>query len=251
MNNFLSPYRKRISDNIELFIWDIDSLSDDLKSLIDHEFVSIYEGSSTTSLSTVKKKARKLFEGKNQNWVVGATAEFFLHLFLRQQGYSQQCLFKNLEEHSIKKGFDGYYTFNDDEWIMESKAGLKRNPETTNTHEGKIKIAIKDVEKKVAGKEENNPWENAFNHAKIADANAKILDNLRKLDNEFAEGGFHTIDEFNVIPCATLYYQDEEFENKNSIENQFTDISFFNAKKQIVLCASYRSFQILQEYINL
>lgn len=36
----------------------------------------------------------------------GAVAEFFVHLYLNILGLKQECLFLNLEENSIKKGFD-------------------------------------------------------------------------------------------------------------------------------------------------
>ena len=74
---------------------------------LDDNFVAICEGASDTDILTVKKRVRELFSTKNNDWKMGATAEFFVHLYIRLNGFRQECLYLNLEENSIKKGFDG------------------------------------------------------------------------------------------------------------------------------------------------
>ena len=81
--------------------------------------------------------------------VKGSIAEFIVHLYLKACGFSQECLFKNLEEGSIKKGFDGYYTYSNEEWIMESKSGSIKT--SGITHRAKIKEAYDDLKNKIDG----------------------------------------------------------------------------------------------------
>ena len=99
-----------ISDNAVLTIIDIENIDDATKAVLDENFVLICEGNSGSELSTVKTRVKNLFSTKSQEWIMGATAEFFVHLYIRLTGFKQECLFLNLEENSIKKGFDGYYS---------------------------------------------------------------------------------------------------------------------------------------------
>ncbi|NLJ18995.1 hypothetical protein [Globicatella sulfidifaciens] len=102
---------------------------------------------------------------------MGAIAEFNIHLYLKEQGYKQACTFFNLEEGSIKKGFNSYYSRKDEEWIMESKSGKK---DKNNTHWGKVKAAYDDLKDKFRGNVANNPWENAYNQASQIDVGTDI-----------------------------------------------------------------------------
>lgn len=110
--NYMAPFvfeEYVISDNAVLTIIDIENIDEATKAALDANFVLICEGNSGSSLSTVKMRVRNLFSSKNPEWIMGATAEFFVHLYIRLAGFRQECLFLNLEENSIKKGFDGYY----------------------------------------------------------------------------------------------------------------------------------------------
>ena len=79
---------------------------------------------------------------KDDTTKIGAVAEFFIHLFLRELGYKQEFLFYNLEERSIKKGFDGYFSQGETQFIVESKSGFES---TRNiSHKAKIKEAYND-----------------------------------------------------------------------------------------------------------
>ena len=95
-----------ISDNTILTIIDIMQIDEEAKSILDENFVLICEGDSGAGLSTVKTHVKNLYSTKNEEWIMGATAEFFIHLYIRLTGFKQECLFLNLEENSIKKGYN-------------------------------------------------------------------------------------------------------------------------------------------------
>ena len=172
-----------VSPDIKLTIIDIKELSKPVLQVLDEHFVSICEGASGSDIDTVKKYVVKLFEEKDPKWVMGATAEFFVHLYMKLLGFKQECLFLNLEEYSIKKGFDGYYSQNGTEWLMESKSGSINSQGIS--HAGKVQEAMQDLEDKVSGKSKkkkvNNPWRNAYSHASLYDVGAaeKIRKNIK------------------------------------------------------------------------
>ena len=102
-----------IDDNTKIFILDIKEITFNLKNLIDKYFVKICEWNSWTNINEVKKKLQNYLKTKRwsdlEKWSI---AEFFIHLFLNELWFKQECMFFNLEENSIKNWFDGYYTLN-------------------------------------------------------------------------------------------------------------------------------------------
>lgn len=192
----------------QLHLIDIKSLNPALKSYIDQQIVAICEGESEDSINEVKEYLIGYFKKKSGSTIeTGSIAEFFIHLYLRHLGYRQEFLYRNLEELSIKKGFDGYYTLNSIEWIMESKSGSIST--TGISHNSKIKEAYSDLRKKLSGKSEsdNNPWKNAFTHASLRQVNSAddLLKNLNKFSKEFQKGQFHNIKDLNIIPSSTIF----------------------------------------------
>lgn len=253
---FNSTYE--ISKNIKLTVVDIEKIDKKIKSVLDKNFVAICEGNSGSNLATVKKYVVDLYAQKNEEWKLGATAEFFVHLYIKFLGFKQECLFFNLEEKASKKGFDGYYSYNGTEWIMESKSGL----ETTknNSHTSKIKEAMDDLEakvsgsKKVNGKPQNNPWRNAYSHASHYDVGSAeaIRNNIKKLSDDFTNGIYYSIKEFNTMPCGTIFLSgswnppkhDDIFADIQKISNKL------NGKQVHAICITQKSADMFYQYIN-
>ncbi len=236
-----------ITDDITAIVLDIDE--ENVQEIIANNVVSICEGSAETDLETIKIKLKDYLKPKTIKQKRGAIAEFYVHLFLKSLGYKQNFLFLNLEENSIKKGFDGYYTYNCDEWIVESKSGIN------TTHQNKIKEAYSDLEKKLTTKEKNNPWENAYNHAAhIAVAAEKtIIEKLKKLSNDYIKNIHLPLTDFNLMPCGTVFDHDASTDViKNTIFEQVkTAIDSMKYKKLCVIAISNRSYNAFLKFIGL
>lgn len=246
---------KKLNKDISIHIIDIKSLSISLKEYIDEHFVSICEGNSGTSLNEVKEIIIDFLRTKDNRTKMGATAEFFLHLYLKYIGFKQECLFLNLEERSIKKGFDGYYSLNNDEFIMESKSG---SSETDNiNHNNKIKEAYTDLKNNLAGKSKkskNNPWKNAYNHASHVDVGTarNIRKNIKELSDNYNKSIYHKIKDFNIIPASTIFLQDtwtDEY-SKDIIDILETLSSSLEFKKINMICITNKSLNIFQKYLE-
>lgn len=245
---------KIIDSNISINIINIDSIQNDLKQFIDEHFVSICEGDSGSNLEQVKKNVSDFLSRKDSNTKMGATAEFFIHLYLKSLGYKQECLYLNLEETSIKKGFDGYYSLDEiEEYIMESKSGSS----TTSgiTHPNKIKEAYKDLKNSLAGtKSNNNPWKNAYNHASHIDVGTvkSIRKNIKKFSDEFDKHKFHNIKDFNIIPASTIFLDDvwsDEY-SKDIIDKLENLCDEFEFSKLNIVCITQKSLKLFEEYLK-
>lgn len=246
-------YEEVVNDNLTISVFELEKLTKDIHEYLNNHLVSICEGKkSDTEISIVKKRIIELFSGKHKTWIMGAIAEFFIHLYMNLAGYSQECMFFNLEENSIKKGFDGYYSMKDKQWIMESKSGsiLTKNI----SHINKLNEAIIDLEEKFEGKAKNNPWRNAYNHACHCDVGApkSIRKSIKNLSDDYTKSKFHKLKEFNIVPCATLFLEtDWNPKNKNLLIAEVQEaIEHNNYKKAHIICVTHGSIDIFNTYIN-
>ena len=260
--NYMAPFvfeEYVISDNAVLTIIDIENIDEATKAALDANFVLICEGNSGSSLSTVKMRVRNLFSSKNPEWIMGAPAEFFVHLYIRLAGFKQECLFLNLEENSIKKGFDGYYSKEGLEWLMESKAGSIDSKDIS--HAGKVNLAMNDLSAKVSGRDKsgkkelpNNPWQEAYSHANQYDVGtaANIRKNIKELADDFTNGKFRSIEEFNTMPCGTVFLSGIWSQpDHNLIKGDIKRLSGKLKGKQIhVICVTHRSTDLFIKYIE-
>ena len=248
-----------ISPDLEITVIDINDFDVEVLKIMDDNFVSICEGNSDTELFVVKKYVIDLFSSKDNKWIMGATAEFFVHLYMKLSGFKQECLFLNLEEGSIKKGFDGYYSLNGEEWLMESKSGSANTKGIS--HKNKVEEAMDDLVNKVAGKDKtgkkkipNNPWRNAYAHASHYDVGAAdaIRKNIKSLSTDFIKGIYHSLEEFNTIPCGTIFLSgvwapqkhDEIVDDVKSISEKL------KGKKVHAICVTHTSIDLFQKYIR-
>lgn len=247
-----------IAPNAVLTIIDFKDIDAPTKQLLDDFFVPICEGNSGTDLPTIKKHVKNLFSTKNSEWIMGATAEFFVHLYIRLIGFKQECLFLNLEESSIKKGFDGYYSKDGSEWLMESKAGSVESKGVT--HASKVNLAMSDLSAKVSGRNgsgkkepPNNPWREAYAHASQYDVGTakNIRDNIKVLSDDFTNGKYRSIEEFNTMPCGTVFLSGVwSPPNHDEIRKSIINISSKLKGKQVhAICTTHGSVDNFINYI--
>ncbi|WP_255250612.1 hypothetical protein [Paenibacillus lautus] len=252
-NIFTTKVVKDEGANYEIHFLGLHSFTTEFLDYMSEHLVAICEGiGSESPLNIVKKRMVKFFEKKDENTTMGAIAEFIMHLYLKNLGYKQECTYFNLEEGSIKKGFDGYYTKEKIEWILESKSGYVDH--SSVTHPLKIKKAYDDLVEKFSGKVTNNPWQNAYKHASLLDVipDQDVRKKLRKLADDFTEDKFPLIDEYYLIPASTIFlngvwnepdYPDIE---KTLAEN----IKKYKYREMIVICLTKKSIDLFLNYIK-
>jgi len=259
MVNGLQVFCDELDELHKVYFMNITHKSRELIELINSNIVSICEGNSNSNVEDVKKELLGFLESKGSSTMrTGAAAEFFIHLLLNILGFKQECLFTNLEERSIKKGFDGYYSYDGYEWIVESKSTisnlLKRD------HVKKIKESYDDLESKITGKPnkdgrtQNNPWKNAYNHACHIDVGASksIHKNIKKFSDEYRRGVYHDMRMFNIVPSSTVFltknWKQVDFDYIKRMLH--SNISTYEANSVIFICATEISVELLQECLK-
>lgn len=238
-----------IKDNLKLYAINIESISEPLGMYIDEKLVSICRGKRNLHIDTVKKDLIKFLEGKKKsNLLTGAVSEFFVHLFMNCIEYKQECLFFNLEGNDIKKGFDGYYSKDDIDWILESKATIN----TSNKHDYTINKSYTGIRQKIETIDSgNNPWENAYNHASLPAINSTsdLLKKLDALSEAYSNDVYGKIEDHNIIVASTIFLDKSYIEHSipeltSIVTDYMGDKDFKNA---IILCLNKNSrMQLLQ-----
>jgi len=242
---------KIIDAKTTLHIVDIDLLTVKLKECIDRHISKIHSNNEFDRRIVKKRIVNYLETKKGTSLETGSIAEFFIHLFLNEKHYRQECLYTNLEEKSAKKGFDGYYSKDGEEWIMESKSS---DISSLNVHhKGNINKAYQDLKNKVSGTSSNNPWTNAFNHATMAKSGEKLLNNIKKLSIDFDDKKFMNIKNFNIIPSSVIFLDNQD----NTLNDTQTDIKNWLVKKRSkgykkihIVCITQKTKDIFLDYLQ-
>ncbi|WP_422090159.1 hypothetical protein [Tenacibaculum ovolyticum] len=242
-----------------VYMVNIEEITDDLKKNIDKNLVSIcVPNSNLFDLKTIKKSILNFLKSKNKkkgrasNITMGYIAEFFNHLFLSNNEFKQEFSFFNLEENSMKKGFDGVYTNNGKYWILESKSSGKSN----SLHKDNFKIAYNDLKGKVSGKVKNNPWLNAFSHIKsVSSSNTSLIKTIEQLSVNYINEKYSSIEEFNIIPCSTIILENNWSEidikaTKKELKKIIDKEGYKKYKELIIICLNKKSLTHFTKYLE-
>lgn len=244
-----------ISDKITFNFLNIEDYPPQLIAEIDDKLGRIWNGdldADVSNISIIKSQLKSLFYQKSEAQKHGIIAEFICHLYLRSIGYDQYFLFQNLEEGSMKKGFDGLYVRSNDYWLFESKCTL---PTTKGgEHNSNIGEAYRDLKKKIETKVDNDPWNNAYNHTmhRAIPENKTLSSQLKTFSNDFTNDKFQETSEHNLIPSSTIYLEADwtvidDMETKSKLERLINRYSF---KSLNVICINKKSISNFIDYIN-
>lgn len=245
----------KITEKISLFTLDIKELTQSDFDILDQYVVRICEGNSDSSSALTKKNLYNFLVTKDLRTQYGAVAEFFVHLLVNWSGLRQEFLFRNLEEGSIKKGFDGCFSDKSEVFLLESKSG------STDTkgisHKSKVREAYNDLRDVISGqskKSQNNPWRNAYNHASHIDLEPikGIRKKLKKLSDNYDSGEFHEISNFRVIIASTIFQETPVNPTFHEQSLRDADVHFkkFKAKQALIFCITKATFSNFINYLQ-
>lgn len=243
-----------ISATHALHVISVREIKGETKELLDEFFVLICEGESDSELELVKYRLANFLKDKTEDTRMGAVAEFLVHVYLNKMGYKQEFLFFNLEEGSIKKGFDGLFSKGEQTYLVESKSGSILSKSAS--HKKKLRSAYSDLKNYVSGESEkgkNNPWKNAFNHASHCDvaAGKGIRKKIKVLRDMYDVGKYTKVEDYNVIPCSTIYLSSvwDDAENSKVIsDNDF--LKQFGGVSVNAICITKASLDNFIKYLE-
>ncbi|WP_216404870.1 hypothetical protein [Arcanobacterium phocae] len=229
-----------------LIILDLTAFTSEDRKFIKNNLPQIFDGRTTKrNIPAAAKYMLNLLEKWTEGQVHGAIAEFILICILRHHGYEQEYCFRNLEQHSLKKGFDGLYLDSAKEmWLSESKSSYKHIE-----HKRNLTLGYKQIQDNVTGKAPSDAWGNAYNHSRTVNADDSLQSKLCKLSDDYISGNFTHIEQYNVVLCSTVYTPDISSveRNKEAVEKW---ISSHKSKKELAVIVTTESIGMVIDLLK-
>ncbi|WP_431807679.1 hypothetical protein [Lysinibacillus sphaericus] len=244
-----------LNDKFEFHYIQIGDITDEFKVFLNNNLTSICKGEyHINELKYIKIQLKDFLRGKekDENKKLGSISELYAHLFFKSLEFSNKFVFLNLEENSLKKGFDGFFEKAGEHWILDSKSG---HYQTKNiSHRSKILEANRSAKEQILGETENNPWENAFNHANSGDVRAdeSLLKVIRRFSNQYMDKNFIRPNELNVILASTIFLFDSWKEQTiDYLITQLNNIDKnFDFAKTIIFCSNQKNYEDFINYLE-
>lgn len=198
----------------------IDFFSEDFKSLIRKQLSSVCHGPSKAawkrraySYKSTLKGFLERYDSKTNDIKIGMIGELLTHLLILEYfpEFNTVSPYFNMEEKSIKKGFDIIlFSLEDNEiWITEVKSGeLHNNKNANQTNSALLSKAKSDLKARL-NENATTLWENAINGALVAlenkrDTKDAVLEILGEFEDEVEENKAISTDK-NVILVTSLF----------------------------------------------
>lgn len=255
-------------DNYSVFC--VHSLSEEIKCMMRIQLSKICNGddysNSGRKMYNYKKTLEeflKRLKNKEEEKQMAMIGEFLVHFILLNyyDEFKSITPFFNMEERSVKKGYDVVLTEtnNPSLWLVEVKSGeLHKNKDSNRTMNDLIGEAKRDLVKRL--NEENcSLWMEAINAARISfDSKSSmkdaVLDILMSWGDDASDGVYTSADK-NVILSGVLFSNLNDpvtQENINKLHNRvknnnnsFKDIVIISIQKETYI----RIFNFLKEEV--
>lgn len=168
----------------EISICHVSDISDELKELIRKNLVRICAGAQTAKLGgeaysyrTVTKQFLERYRTKNEKTKIGMVGEFLSHILIIElfKEYKVSSPFFNMEEASIRKGFDIILYRKSDKttWITEVKSGNLHNSKDHDTTTYELLYAARSDLQQRLNEQKATYWYEAINSVQLAFDGAK------------------------------------------------------------------------------
>lgn len=234
----------------------VSELTEDLKdairsrlSAVCHGAANAESGSEMYCYKSTLKEFLKRYSSKSERQKKGILGELLLHILLStfHEEYDVNSPFFNLEERSVKKGFDIVLNKKgtSDIWIAESKAGeLHARKNSTQTIIELINTAQDDLYERLNG-DSFSLWQNAIHGARVAisdkrDDRAAIVEILQN-HGVSANNEDMSSDTMNVILAGTVFSDISVPVDSERIKDRHLQIKSSTKFKDVYLIAIQKS----------
>lgn len=242
----------------------IEKLSDDLKSEIRGNLASICHGSDSvaagSTFSTYELTLREFnrrYETKSENIKKGMIGELLAHilLFKSNANFLSANPFFNMEESSIKKGFDliVFDKNNHQVWISEVKSGNAKQVLANKFNKALLNTAKNDLKNRL-GENATHLWLNAINGAKIALSEGKAKSEIKQtLEDSYQEAAdeIQVSSSKNVILISITYKNTNDPITLKEVNKKRKSIKTENTfRKIIVFSIQKETYQLVAEFLK-
>ncbi len=247
----------------------VEQFSDDIKNALRNNLSSICHGENKVksgrksySYQKTLKSFLDRYESKTKKIKIGMIGELLVHLLISEyfDEFKVVTPYFNMEENSIKKGFDIVLTESNcaNIWITEVKSGeIHKDKNVKQTMIDLLGTAKRDLETRL-NDENETLWMEAVNGATIALDDNNVLksavkDILEDWQDEASDGIYTSCDK-NVMLAGVLFSINDGTINSEAIEKKQETITNENIFNQAYLLAIQKDtytqmYQFLQNEV--
>ncbi|MEM6813667.1 MAG: hypothetical protein AAF600_04665 [Bacteroidota bacterium] len=240
----------------------IESFSEELQEIVDqilagiwHGFAEINDFPDLFTLSNAAKSFLDIYNTKSLDTKKGMIGELLANVLIKYYlpKYSQLTVLKNLEERSIKKGFDIIYyeNQNGELWYCEVKSGLSTDGAKTSNEYNSILIDRSKsgiIEMLSSGR--NKLWEKAMVEAKLAVDDQATQINVRTLLSQDLKA-INDNDLKNVVLVSVLYHSLSDLIRSNDLHDKHLEIENDNLfQKHLIVSIQKSTLEVVENYLN-
>lgn len=241
----------------------IEEFSDELKQIIREKITKICFGEQRAMLSSQNysltlNKFISRYNAKNEDTKKGMIGEFILHILLeREQNFITCSPFFNMEEKSIRKGFD-IIIFNKNHksmWLVEVKSGEigSTNNSVDKVIESRLDDALNSIEEQIRSSSSNAVWDNAINSVFCAkkedDEKKQLLNILNKIQENYDASCLE--DKLNLILTSVCFHPINSRFDNNTVRNFYCK-SIDKTKFNGIICIAIQksTYQAIYDFIK-
>lgn len=213
----------------------IENISEELKGVVRKRLSEICHGAAKASRKSIIYSYRRTlaaffekFDAKSPDTQKGMIGELLTHvLFLHfEEEFCAASPFFNMEEDSIKKGFDLvlHHKGTSEIWFVEVKAG-DCGVETSINKLGNLLSLAKNGLKTALNSKRNTLWQNAVNGANLVIQSSGLKSQIEALlesYNEKAVAGESLSTEYNAVLVAVCFSGGQAFATGAEFEGRHT-----------------------------
>lgn len=228
----------------------IEDISDELKNVIRARLSGICHGAAKASRTSVIYSYKKTltaffdkFDTKSADTQKGMIGELLTHvLFLHYEDeFHAASPFFNMEEDSIKKGFDLvlHHKGTNEIWFVEVKTG-DCGKETSIKKLGDLLSLAKNGLKAALNSERNTLWQNALNGASLVIQHTGLksqIETLLESFNEKAVAGESASNDYNAVLVAVCFSGGQTFATGTEFEGRHTTQKDMNEFRDLMSIA--------------
>lgn len=240
----------------EYSLFTIQDFTDEIKDALRSQLAVICHGEEkvkscrkAVNYANTVKEFLKRYEDKSEDIKLGMIGELLIHLLIFNyiDSFKTVTPYFNMEERSIKKGFDLVLTENDNPtlWITEVKSGqLHKNKNSNQTINDLLGTAKRDLVTRL-NDENTSLWMEAVNGATISFDSSNLMKNaiLEVLGNweDDSTDGIYTSEDKNVVLTGVLFSDIADAVQETMVESKQKKIRNDNCFNQVYLLTVHKN----------
>lgn len=240
---------------VERFSKELQGLIRDQLAGIFHGFPEVEEYPDFYSYPKTLQSFLDRFKNKSEKTKKGMIGELLAHVLIGELSPKLECLsvYKNMEERSIKKGFDIIYFHQTSQniWYSEVKSGSSTDKKVgSNEYNLRLLKRSRNGILEMFDKKRDELWQSAMIQVKLAVSPGTKIKKMRDLLTKDAPDKKRGIKKRNVILVSVLYHELTDKLTIAEVAKYLAEVAKENVfENAVAFCIQKKTYQKVSEFL--